>query len=218
MCGRYGFDERDLELASRDFPELDWHGDKVVLGRNLSPGRQVAVIEAGPQGPQLAAPTWGLRLAKLKSPLVNVKVEGITAHRMFGPLIAKRRCLVPVSFFYEWQAVAGQAKGAKQPWLIRAKQGLLYLGAVEVDGTFAILTTTARGFLAPLHGREPVMVRPEARAHWLAPAVETAEELRALIRGFDVSQLEAWPVSSAVGNANVDDERLLAPIGPKVAG
>ena len=52
---------------------------------------------------------------------INARAEGIAASGMFGQAYARRRCLVPVDGFFEWQAVAGRKW--KQPYAIGMKAG-----------------------------------------------------------------------------------------------
>jgi putative SOS response-associated peptidase YedK len=85
----------------------------------------------------------------------------------------RRRCLVPVDNFYEWQKTAS----GKQPYAIALKGGRLlalagfwenwHSPAGEWIRSFAIITTTPNELCARLHNRMPMVLKPEAWPVWL---------------------------------------------------
>jgi putative SOS response-associated peptidase YedK len=56
---------------------------------------------------------WGFvpRWAKdTKLAPINAKAETVATSRMFKPPLSQRRCLVPVSGFYEWEQLPDKSK------------------------------------------------------------------------------------------------------------
>jgi putative SOS response-associated peptidase YedK len=145
-------------------------------------------------------------------PLINAKAETVTTLRTFSEAFRSRRCLVPVTAFYEWRG-----KGdTKQPFAIREVNGqALLLAALwepgEPDGYCTVLTTTANVAMEPVHSRMPVVLTEEGAERWLAGEAK-AEELCGLLRPCPSESLRVYPVSKAVGNWRNDGPELLDPV------
>jgi putative SOS response-associated peptidase YedK len=134
--------------------------------------------------------------------------------------MAKRRCLIPADFFYEWQVVPGRR--AKQPYAVAQVSGEPFaLGGLwdfwrprssqaPADGvvTCTILTTEPNGLLAPIHDRMPVIVCDEAFDDWLDPRTPRATVDR-LTRPVASEALRAWRVGLRVNAAAEDDIGLI---------
>jgi len=206
MCGRYGYVGTEVELRE-DFPGLVIV-DPLVSGYNLSPGRSLSVVLDHGEGPELRDLVWGLRTERIQRPLVNVRAERISQHRLFGSLFRSHRCIVPATTFVEWL----DDSEPRQPFVARPKRGRFGLAAVELDGTFGILTRQATGPLARIHGRMPVVLGVESFRPWLDPAQGEAERLRLTVRGFSVADLDVFPVDVAINDARRDGPSLVAPV------
>ncbi len=58
------------------------------------------VVDSGP---------WGIRPSRNpKQNIINARSETVFTAKVFAKSARERRCLVPVSGFYEWQAVGKQ--------------------------------------------------------------------------------------------------------------
>lgn len=105
----------------------------------------------------------------------------------------ERRCLVPASGYYEWEAVPveGQSKPRKQPYYITRADGMpfTFAGLWERwrDGmmSFTILTTEGGAATRHLHDRMPVILDQSGFEGWLREgAVAPAADLDELMRLF----------------------------------
>ncbi len=182
---------------------------------NIAPSQPIAVIR---QPRRLELLRWGLLHPKGHGPGINARVETVARSSAYRDSFHKRRCLVVVDGFYEWQRVDKR----KQPFAIRRGDGKPFaLAGIweesitsegEVIETCAILTGEAKGVVVPIHGRMPLIVPHEAYARWLAPEVPTAE-LMALLAS-DTSALVTYPVSTLVNSPDNDDARCLEPATP----
>lgn len=190
---------------------------------NIAPSQEIAAVRLQAGERHLASLRWGLipfwsKDARIGYRMFNARAE--TAHRLpaFRAAFRSRRCLIPVSGFYEWNK---QAK-AKQPWFIRRADGApLALAGLweqwqENGGTLriesaTILTTAAGGRVAELHDRMPVILEPEDFERWLDPLEESAEPLRRLLQPAAPGILEMIPVSSYVNKTGNEGERCIAP-------
>lgn len=78
--------------------------------------------------------------------------------------------------------------------------------------TCTVITTSAEDSLGHIHDRMPMMLAPERRDAWLDPRPQTREELLGLLTPAAPGQLEAYPVSSAVGNVANNSADLIRPL------
>jgi putative SOS response-associated peptidase YedK len=117
--------------------------------------------------------------------LINARAESVATKPAFRAAARERRCLVPASGFYEWTK---DAEGRRLPWYItRADGAPMAFGAIwqdwEREGrahrTVAIVTVEARGDVATLHHRCPLVLEPESWAKWLGEAGHGAATLMA---------------------------------------
>jgi len=75
-----------------------------------------------------------------------------------------------------------------------------------------IIVTEANEVLKPIHDRMPVILSPEDYDVWLDPKVEDKEKLRAMLRPFSSSEMEAFPVSTIVNNPRNDVPQCVEPL------
>jgi len=131
----------------------------------------------------------------------------------------KRRCLAPVSGFYEWKKQE-LPKAPKQPFYIaRADREPLMLAGVwehwerggEAIDSFTIITTTPNAIMAELHDRMPVIVESEDVDRWLDPETTDAAAFTSILRPAADGVLEAIPVSTRVNTPKNDDPSLILP-------
>jgi len=170
---------------------------------------------------------WGLLPHWAKDPalghkLNNARAESVAEKPSFRQALRRRRCLLPASGFYEWQASAA----GKQPWYIApAGGGLLAMaglfeawrppGAADDTPwqlTCCVITTEANALMAPIHDRMPVFLAPEDWSAWLARDRQDAADVLPLLRPCSPDLLRAWPVSRAVNRGSAEGEALIAPI------
>lgn len=225
MCGRFNVTSDPLAQFLMELVGVTHPGPDNL---NLAPTETVHVLRLDEQGqPQLVPMRWWLtpfwaRELSTKYSMFNAKSE--TAHKSaaFKEPYRKRRCVVPVSGFYEWCREQGQ----KVPYYIspEAYQGLLFAGLWdswrnrEADETllsFTILTTAASDEMKFVHHRQPVMLSPEEAVKWLDMDIPTAE-LEYLFASRVPVALNATPVSSHVNNARNKDARCVHPVGTPV--
>ena len=116
-------------------------------------------------------------------PWLNARSETLLSSKMFGPAARKRRCLIPVTHFFEWRHVQppGASKPVAYPYLIGMKdQAVFYLAGIwqnwtdrstgEVIPTFAVVTTTANSLMAEIHNtkkRQPTILDNNMALQWL---------------------------------------------------
>ena len=225
MCGRFNVTTDPLSRLLLDMVGPHYTGQDNF---NLAPTETVEVLRLGADGePELVPMRWWLtpywaKELSTKYSMFNAKSETAYKSAAFKAPYAKRRCVVPVTGFYEWCRQNNQ----KLPYLITPHQadGMLLAGlwdawrnkeADEVLLSFTILTTDANEGLAFVHNRQPVMLSVEEARRWLDMSVPTSE-LEYLFASRIPVELDAVPVSTHVNNARNKDERCVQPIGPAI--
>ena len=205
----------------------------VAVARAADPGSRSAGPgprsgEAG-EGRTLSMMRWGLIPSWAKDhaighKLINARSETAAQKPSFRSAFRRRRCLIPADGFYEWQ----RRDGTRQPWLFGLRGGAPFVFAglwerwtvpegAALTGSLAerspgdavetctILTTAANDTVAPVHGRMPVILPPDAWDSWLA-----GDEVP--LGPYPADHMTAWPVSTHVNRPANDDPRCVEPV------
>lgn len=224
MCGRYALTTPPQVLAA--LFELHGKRQKATSRYNVAPTQTVPVVVQRDDGErEMVQMRWGLvpswaKDEKIGNRLINARSETAAEKPSFRAAMKQRRCLVPVTGFYEWQKRRG---GSKQPFYIHRADGEpIALAGLweswtnrdngEVLETFTILTTTANDAIAALHDRMPVIVEPEDFQRWLDPSTKDAAALIDLLQPAADGVLTMHPVSSRVNTPKNDDASLIEPV------
>ncbi len=239
MCGRFNVTTDPLSTLMMELVGLQHPGPDNF---NTAPTETVTVLRLDQAGePELVPMRWWLTPYWAKQPstkysMFNAKSE--TAHKSpaFKEPFKKRRCVVPILGFYEWQkanalpSAAGAspvAAGAqKLPFFITPSEhaGMLLAGlwdrwrnktTGEVIESFTVMTTAAHAALEFVHRRQPVMLSLGDAHRWLDRGVD-GEELIDVFASQLPMALDAIPVSTYVNNARNKDSRCVDPIGAPV--
>jgi putative SOS response-associated peptidase YedK len=153
------------------------------------------------RGAQGLAQRVGEATAKLASELVRKSDPGVVVradgrvelmrwgfHREFNPAINnaradklegsmwreafhERRCVIPMTLFYEWGPGVG---GKKQAHEFRdPDDDYLWVAGVweenrELGTCYSMITTASSPLMSPIHDRMPALLRPEDMQEWLA--------------------------------------------------
>ena len=165
-------------------------------------------------------PIWSKEL-KTKFPTFNARSETVTEKASFKNPVKGRRCVIPVSGFYEWTG----PKGKRTPHAIFGPAPVIPMaglyswwhepGAGDDEGwhlTATILTRASAGVMADLHDRMPVFMSDELLHDWLDPQTEGDRLLVDAVSEAAVpisEQLREWPVAPLRG----DGPELIEPVG-----
>lgn len=236
MCGRYTYKFTWRQIHEQlsgfhlalDEATLAMHGPAARY--NVAPTTAVPVLRASDDDPRTIAgamlrwwlvPHWSKEETS-KYPMFNARAETAATKPAFRGPMKYRRCVLPVSSFYEWKApgkaeLESNPKAPKRPYSIaRADGAPLYLAGLwdcwrdELESC-TILTTTPNAEMATLHHRMPCVLEPESIAAWLDPTQHDAAAVAPLLAPAPDGLLELTRVSRRVGNARVDDPSLVEP-------
>ncbi len=190
MCGRYFIDEspelRPIIEAMNRSPLVQAFRQRaaVVSKGEIRPTNAVPVIASNKSGGRAVFPMrWGFTGKTL---LINAKVETAAVKPTFREAWASHRCIVPASWYYEWehitlsdgkQKTGGkymlQPRGAAAAWLCglyRLEEGL---------PCFVILTRAPGDEIRFLHDRMPLMLPAECIDEWIRPNADPGQIIQA---------------------------------------
>ncbi|MEM9513824.1 MAG: SOS response-associated peptidase [Actinomycetota bacterium] len=234
MCGRF-VATADPERIAAYFgatPAAEGLGENY----NVAPTQDVLAVVERPDGDRrVEAFYWGLipswaKDKKIASRMINARAETLGEKPAFRGLFAKKRCIIPMDGFYEWQPgapdgpVDAKGKPRKQPIFIhRADDELLAVAGLwsawkDPDDpeerwlhSLTIVTTAANDTMRPVHDRMPVLLEPAEWSRWLDPELRDTTQLVDL---FDLSadrSLTMHCVSPEVNNVRNNRAELIEP-------
>jgi putative SOS response-associated peptidase YedK len=243
MCGRYalygptkrgdlplaGFDEAWSERISPIFQQFERY--------NVAPATLAPIFQpdAGRKNIELAWASWGLKPAWAESSskrgfsTINARVETIAEKPSFrGAWRAQRRCVVPVSGWYEWPepvvdqaplefALTAQTAPERHVVYFAHQQdhnpmllaGIWEPATGEHPPSFSIVTQSACLPVADAHDRQPIVLSMQNAERWLFG------DLAGITPLLEPSELPVrfHTVSARVGNVRFDDAALIQAIG-----
>lgn len=174
---------------------------------NLDGGQQWEIFRWG------LIPRWA-KPDRIPDRTFNARSETVTAKPTFREAWKNRRCVLPVSGYYEWTG----AKGHKQPFYFHCKDAspLLLAGLWEtwrhedtVVESCTVITRASIGKPAEYHHRMPIILNKTEVDAWLkGPATGALN----LIHKTRSSNLDIHPVSKEVNNVRNDHPSLIEPI------
>ncbi len=197
MCGRYSLLARRADLV-RAFPQLLLPGDYDAANPpryNVAPSQPVPTI-TNLEPRTLTMLPWGLSTGRSGSISINARGESVAERPAFRHAFRSQRCLIPADGYYEWRSEGG----SRQPLrIVRRSRGPFAFAGIWESGC-AVVTCAARGALAEVHDREPVILAPETYDEWLSDETPV-ERLRALtVRALPDEDLEFYEVSTLVNS------------------
>ena len=223
MCGRYAF-YSPREAIERVFGVPD--SPEVEPRWNIAPTQYVPVVRVDREGRRvLRMLRWGLvpfwsRDESIGNRMINARAETLSRNAAFREAFEQRRCLIPVSGFYEWR----REGRVRTPWFIESADGEPFAlaglwarwrprgsgASSEPLDSCTIITTDSNALVAPIHDRMPVILPPEAFAAWLDPHGHDAAALARWLVPATREGLTARIVSSAVNDARSEGPELIA--------
>ena len=171
---------------------------------------------------ELVLMRWGLipfftkQLSDVKGiSTINARAESIPKSPTWREPFKKRRCLVPVSAFYEWKKLDTKTK---QPYAFSVPDSPLFAFAGLWDAwkdpqghwlqSFAICTTEANELMSSVHTRMPVILHHRDYDRWLTREVTDRPPID-LLRPFESEEMEMAPANPLVGNVRNNGPEML---------
>ncbi len=151
--------------------------DSGVRGKVASASARLAsqlVRKSGPgvvvlAGDRVEVMRWGFHRS-FNAAINNARSDKL-ATGMWSEAFRDRRCVIPVTAFYEW---GPGAAGRKQAYEFRATDGdYMWMAALwepggEIGPCFTMVTTDAPALMTTIHDRMPAVLRPDEVKGFLA--------------------------------------------------
>lgn len=175
MCGRYYIDDDMKDELEKLIHDIDQKIRNRNITGDMKPSMQAPVIYQKDRQKRLDAFQWGFKKYQGNGLVINARAESVFEKRMFSGAVANRRCIIPASGFYEWDALKNKfhfTDGHKK---------ILYMAGIfrmeEENNHFVILTTEANNSMKPVHDRMPVILQGNLIDTWLYDDNATKEIL-----------------------------------------
>ena len=226
MCGRY-FRIEDKQAIAEHFQAIASGDEALGPEYNIAPGTVQPVIRQKRDASvrELVGMRWGLIGFGSSGPdpkraTFNARSENLETSSLWRGPVHKRRCLVPVSGFYEWR------KSDKAPFRFTLRDQPLYALAGLWDAwkdpaghwlqSFTIITVGANPFMRPVHDRMPAILGPGDYDAWLDRG-ETGGAPVHLLLPFPGDTLQMQAANPQVGNVRNQGPGLLNPLSARAA-
>jgi len=177
MCGRYTFfTDKELQEVDEIIEQIsnEIQLEKMKTGE-IFPTDTVPVFlpEKDLVIPRLMV--WGFPNFRNKGVIINARSETAQEKKLFGASLKRRRCVIPSTGFYEWDA-------AKKKYLFNMPDSpMLYMAGIynqfDDQNRFVILTTGAEGAVAEIHDRMPLVIPKNRIRDWLYDSEKTEDFL-----------------------------------------
>ena len=160
-------------------------GKPVLTSGEIRPTNVVSVIAPNRDGKGTVFPMqWGFQFPG-RSPLVNARSETAAEKPAFKEAWAKHRCIIPASWYYEWEHLRSNTgkKKAGAKYMIQPKDSSMtwLCGLYRMEEglpAFTVLTRDPAGELRKIHDRMPLILPQEKIDAWIDPNTKPEELLQ----------------------------------------
>ena len=184
MCTRFYIEKENAEL--QDIMEagkrsvltmkfLRKMAKPILTSGEIRPTDIVPVIAPNQKGGRSVFPMkLGFTLPKSSTPVVNARIETTLEKPMFKEHWHKHRCIVPASWYYEWEhftTSSGKTKSGKKYLIQPSSSSVTYLcGLYRFEDNlpvFTVLTREPSEELKEIHDRMPLILPDDAINEWI---------------------------------------------------
>lgn len=220
MCGRFAL------FAPGKAIKAQFHLDElfeIEPRYNIAPTEDIlALTQVEGRGISASMFYWGLIPSwaedkKIANRLINARAETVADKPAFRQAFKKRRCIVLMSGFFEWQ----HREKKKQPYFIKPEnQSLIAIAGLWEDWlgrdgesikSCCLLTKEANEFMKPIHDRMPVILDVKQQALWLNSMTEPALLQDSLKTPAQI-ELSSYPVTPKMSYAGFKSRQSVEPI------
>jgi putative SOS response-associated peptidase YedK len=223
MCGRAYSTYTEDELSFLYSNRRPLKFGPIKPNYNMSPTQIAPTLRLVQGNREFDTMKWGLIPEwspdfSTKLSTINAKSESIFESRLYKKAIVQRRCIVPVSGFFEWK----REGTTKRPFKIYLKDSPIMslagiwtawrAGTPEEQRSFSILTTAANEFMSQIHDRMPVILEKKQWDEWLDPEVHENDQVNSMLKPCPPDWLESVEVSQLVNSPKNNRAEVLDPL------
>ena len=170
---------------------VDKLGRPLITEGEVRPTNIVPVIAPNRYGAGTVFPmVWGFTLPHSSSPMVNARVETASTKPTFKESWERRRCIVPASYYFEWEhlinAATGKAKTGDKYMIQPKGSAVTWLAGLyrieDISGiqvpVFTILTREPSEEIRFIHDRMPVILPGDDIEKWIDPVSKPDEIIK----------------------------------------
>ncbi|WP_367605717.1 SOS response-associated peptidase [Legionella sp. W05-934-2] len=220
MCGRFALYADEQMLKNRyqvtNLPFMSAHF-------NIAPTQTVFCVTNQDGHTILKNMYWGLiphwsKDKRHASKMINARAETVEEKPAFRSSFKSRRCIVPMSGFFEWVVEDGQ----KKPYFITNQENLLSVAAIYDSWhddnenqwimSCAVLTTSANSSISTLHKRMPLILSQEDENEWLEEGPIESSLFSHITHECQNISLSYYPVTEKVNKASYQDQKAVLPL------
>lgn len=206
MCARAGIIANIEEIREYFLTTNTIHFEKTY---NLAPSQQTIIID---EQRACRISKWGLLPHWAKpdtKPQINARSETIHEKPFFKKAFETQRCVVPISFWFEWV----DTKEGKQPYCFKRVDGsIMGVAGVYNGHTFAMITKEADSQCQQIHSRMPVLLSSSHYDYWLSDAKIDSSDLRDLFFFNNHVDLSIFKVTKNMNKPSYNKSDIIEPI------
>ena len=227
MCGRFAQIHELEKLNAQLQLDLLTAEFELTASYNVAPTQAALAVRYSREkkGRTLDYMNWGLvppwaKDTKLAPKLINARSENIAIKPAFRQAIKFRRCLIPISGFYEWKV----EDNVKQPFYFKDNDDrVLALAGIwekwqSPEGnkmeTFSILTVNATESIKQIHERMPLIVQPEDYETWLNPEIQNVQHIKSIFQSRPKQDMIFYQVSAKINQVSYNAPDCIIPLQP----
>lgn len=208
------------------------HPETIAPRYNISPGYNGSgapwIVRVADDGQRelitarwWSIPSWWKKPLKDLPTTFNARAETVATSKLFKGAFAKRRCLMPLTGWYEFQGKPGAKRSFHFHLPERAPLGVAGICETwmnpedgELVPAFSIPTCEPSPEAALIHNRMPVVLHPNDYATWLDPNNHDTAKLQTLLHAWD-GPLEIYETKGHGNNPRHEGRDCLDPIAAK---
>ena len=182
MCGRYGLPTKISKAVENleFYREIARLRDRIPKQNEVFPGSKVPVVRKRQTMNTVELIQWGIKPDWADKTLINARKENIMSSNFWRNFFLQERCLIPASYFVEWQ----MSEGKKIPWQVSLndKEMFFFAGFIvklqdkknENTESCVILTEGANSLMKEIHNygpnrhRQPLILSDEKYESWIS--------------------------------------------------
>lgn len=165
MCGRFAYNKEQITPWAKGILKIN-----LDYGSNydVRPTDSIAAIISEGNDFTHHKFSWGIKPDWSKKLIINAQSEGISTKKTFKDSFENRRCIVPMSGWYEWKDEGGSRK-QKYYFSSFNKTPLLMAGIwFKGDEQVVTLTTSPNDKCSQIHHRMPLIINIDCIDLWLS--------------------------------------------------